>query len=333
MVLLRGAALKRREFIGIMAGAATWPLNVRAQESPRVRHIGVLLYSKDDRTTIITPFLSSLQALGHIDGKNVTIEYRHGDGNFETLSKAAEELVRSKPDVIYSFGGESAPIIKKATERNPIPVVVVVSNDPVASGIVASLGRPGGNITGLTQVHDALAGKSVELLKDAVPSISRVAILWNPDHVDPEFRETQLASQSLGVQLISIQVRQPGDFEPAFRSTERERAQALIVLTSRLVFSNRQLIGGFIERSGLILVGVPSWLMELGALLAYGPDLAEMNRRAAIYVDKILKGARPADLPMEQPSAFNLHLNLSAAKRLGIRVPASVLARADSIID
>ena len=166
-----------------------------------------------------------------------------------------------------------------------------------------------------------------------MPSISRVAILWNPDHVDPEFRETQLASQSLGVQLISIQVRQPGDFEPAFRSTERERAQALIVLTSRLVFSNRQLIGGFIERSGLILVGVPSWLMELGALLTYGPDLAEMNRRAAIYVDKIFKGARPADLPMEQPSAFNLHLNLSAAKRLGIRVPASVLARAASIID
>jgi ABC-type uncharacterized transport system substrate-binding protein len=324
--------LKRREFIGIMAGAATWPLNVRAQQSPRVRHIGVFLYSKDDRT-IITPFLSSLQALGHIDGKNVTIEYRHGDGNFETLSKAAEELVRLNPDVIYSFGGESAPIIKKATERNPIPVVVVVSNDPVASGIVASLGRPGGNITGLTQIHDALAGKSVELLKDAVPSISRVAILWNPDHVDPEFRETQLESQSLGVELKSLPVRQPGDFEPAFQSIERERAQALIVLTSRLMFSNRQLIGGFIARSGLVLVGTPSWLMELGALLTYGPDVAEMNRRAAIYVDKILKGARPADLPMEQPSAFNLHLNLSAAKRLGIRVPASVLARADRIID
>jgi putative ABC transport system substrate-binding protein len=230
-------------------------------------------------------------------------------------------------------GGESAPIIKKATERNPIPVVVVVSNDPVASGVVASLGRPGGNITGLTQVHDALAGKSVELLKDAVPSISRVAILWNPDHVDPEFRETKLASQSLGVELISLQVRQPGDFEPAFQSTERERAQALIVLASRLMFSNRQLIGGFIARSGLVLVGVPSWLMEIGALLTYGPDLPEMNRRAAIYVDKILKGARPADLPMEQPAAFNLNLNLSAAKRLGIRVPESVLARADKIID
>ena len=129
------------------------------------------------------------------------------------------------------------------------------------------------------------------------------------------------------------QVRQREDFEPAFQFTERERAQALIVLTSRLMSSNHQLIGGFIARSGLILVGVPSWLIEFGALLTYGPDLAEMNRRAAIYVDKILKGARPVDLPMEQPSAFNLHLNLSAAKRLGIRVPASVLARADSIID
>jgi ABC-type uncharacterized transport system substrate-binding protein len=178
-----------------------------------------------------------------------------------------------------------------------------------------------------------LAGKCVELLKDAVPSISRVAILWNPDHVDPEFRETQLASKRLEVELISLQVRQPGDFDPAFQSAERERAQALIVLTSRLMFSNRELIGGFIASSGLVLVGAPSWLMELGALLTYGPDVAEMNRRAAIYVDKILKGAKPADLPMEQPSAFDLNLNLSTAKRLGIKVPESVLARADRIID
>jgi ABC-type uncharacterized transport system substrate-binding protein len=333
MVLLKGQTLKRRELIGVVAGAAMWSLNVRAQQSPRVRQIGVLLYSNHDKTTIITPFLSRLQELGYIDGKNISIEYRHGDGNFETLSKAAEELVRLNPDVIYSFGGESAPIIKKATEGKPIPVVVVVSNDPVASGIVASLGRPGRNITGLTQVHDALAGKCVELLKDAVPSISRVAILWNPDHVDPEFRETQLASKRLEVELISLQVRQPGDFDPAFQSAERERAQALIVLTSRLMFSNRELIGGFIASSGLVLVGAPSWLMELGALLTYGPDVAEMNRRAAIYVDKILKGAKPADLPMEQPSAFDLNLNLSTAKRLGIEVPESVLARADRIID
>src|SRR4051794_27371094 len=196
-----------------MGGAATWPLNVSAQHAPRVRQIGVLLYSKDDQTTIIAPFISRLQALGYEDGRNVVIQYRHGDGTLDTLLKAAEELVALKPDVIYSFGGESAPIIKQATAGHAIPVVVLVSNDPVATGIVASLGRPGGNITGLTQVHDALAGKCVELLKDAAPSISRVAILWNPDHVDPEFRETQRASQTLGVQLKSLQVRQQADFE------------------------------------------------------------------------------------------------------------------------
>ena len=241
--------------------------------------------------------------------------------------------------MIFSFGGDLAPVIKKATAsaKRPrlldIPMAVVVSNDPVEAGLVASLGRPGGNITGLTYVHDMLAGKSVELLKDTVPSVSRVAILWNPNHADPEFRETQRASRTLGVQLQSLEVREPGDFEGAFQALAPERAEALIVIGSRLIALQRRRIGEVCAKNGLILVGVPSWLMESGALLTYGPNVADVQRRAATYVDKILKGARPSDLPMQQPTAFELIINVDVAKKLGITVPPTVIARGDKVIE
>jgi putative ABC transport system substrate-binding protein len=239
--------------------------------------------------------------------------------------------VRLNPDLIFAFGGDNAPIVKKATAT--IPIVVVVSNDPVESGLVASLGRPGGNITGITYVHDLLAGKSVELLKDTVPSVSRVAILWNPTHDDPEFRETQRASRTLDVQLQSLEVREPGDYDGAFQAAERGRAEAIIVIGSRLQFLNRHRIGDFVEKNRLIMVGVPSWLMEIGALLSYGPNVPELFQRSATFVDKILKGARPADLPMQQPTTFELAIDLRTAKRLGITVPPTVIARADRVIE
>ena len=191
--------------------------------------------------------------------------------------------MRLDPDVIFSFG----------------------------AGLVASLGRPGGNITGLTYVHDALAGKSVELLKDTVPSVSRVAILWKQ----------------------SLEVREPGDFEGAFQALGRERPEALIVIGSRLIALQRHRIGDACAKNGLILVGVPSWLMEVGALLTYGPNVADIQRRAATYVDKILKGARPSDLPMQQPTAFELIINVDVAKKLGVTVPPTVIARADKVIE
>lgn len=322
--------MQRRKFLGVLGGAAAWPIAARAQQSSRMRRIGVFIFSKSEQRAI-SPFTRGLEAFGYIDGKNVAIEYRDGDGKSERFSEVAEELVRLNPDVIYSFGGDLAPVIKKATAT--IPIVVLVSNDPVESGIVASLGRPGGNITGLTQVHDALAGKSVELLKDTIPSVSRVAILWNPNHADPEFRETQRASGTLGVQLQSLEVRQPGEFDSAFQAAERERAEAIIVIGSRLMFLNRQRIENFVAKNRLILVGAPSWLMEIGALLSYGPDLAELHSRAATYVDKILKGAKPADLPMQQPTTFALNISTSVAKRLGITVPPTVIARADKIFE
>jgi len=221
--------------------------------------------------------------------------------------------------------------MKKATAT--IPTVVVVSNDPVASGIVASLARPGGNITGLTFIYDQLAGKAIELLREVVPSVSRVAVLWNPNHADPEFRETQRGARALQIEIQSLEVREPRDFEEAFQAADRQRPEALIVFGSRLVQQHRQGIGDFVEKNKLILVGNPSWLSEIGGLLTYGPNRADLVRRAASYVEKILRGAKPADLPMQQPTAFELVVNLKAAKALNLSIPPQLLARTDEVIE
>jgi putative ABC transport system substrate-binding protein len=321
--------MNKREFVTGLGGAVAWPLVASAQPK-RVPHIGVLLFAQQDRA-VIKPCFQELEALGYLNGKTVTIEYRDAEGQYERLPELAAGLVRLNPDVIFSYGGEQAPIIKRATAS--IPIVVVVSNDPVASGLVASLARPGGNVTGVTYVHDQLAGKTIGLLKDVAPWVSRVAILWNPNHTDPEFRETQRAASAVPVQLQSIEVREPGDFEGAFQGITRERAEAVIVLGSRLMGLHSQQIADFAAKNQLILVGTPKWLSEVGSLLTYGPNPVEMNRRAASYVDKILKGAEPADLPMEQPTKFELVINLKTAKTLGLDVPPSLLARADEVIE
>lgn len=320
--------MRRRVFL--VGGAVTWALAAHAQHTAAARRVAVFLFSKEDRT-FVSPFVKGLEALGYADGKNIVIEYRDADGNPERFTEVAQEITRLGPDVIFCFGGDIAPTIKNATRT--IPIVVLVSNDPVEAGLVASLARPGGNITGLTQVHDILAGKSIELLKETIPSVSRVAILWNPDHADPEFRETKRASVSLGVDLQSLEVRQAGDFEGAFRAAERNRAEALIVIGGRLINVNRHRIKEFGESNKIVLVGVPGWLMQMGALMTYGPNLAELNRRAATYVDKILKGAKPADLPIERPTTFELQISMSTAKRLGIVLPPTVIARADKTIE
>lgn len=323
--------MRRRDFIwAACAAAVPLPLAVRAQQTMQMRRIGILLYAKQERATI-DPVLQGLEQLGYADGKNVTIEYRDADGQYDRLQEAAADLVGLKPDVIFSLGGEQAPFVKNATAT--IPIVVVVSNDPVESGLVRSLARPGGNITGLTYVHDLLAGKSVELLKEVMPQVSRVAILWNPNHADPEFRETQQASRTIGVQLQSLEVREPADFEGAFQAARAERAEALIVIGSRLIFLNRVRIGDFADKNRLVLVGVPSWLIDAGALLTYGPNVPDLLRRASTYIDKILKGARPSDLPMQQPTTFELIISQKSAKKLGIVVPPTLIARADKVIE
>jgi putative ABC transport system substrate-binding protein len=316
---------------GAAAAPIIWPFAVHAQAPARLKRIGVLLLSPQQDLITIRPILEELEKLGYVDGKTVRFEYRDAGGQFEQLPEAAAELVRLKPDVIFSFGGEQAPIIKQATAT--IPIVVVVSNDPVASGLVASLARPGGNITGCTWVQEQLAGKVIELLKDAVPSVSRVAVLWNPEHTDPEFRETERAARTMNIQLQSLEVRKPGDFEGAFHAMTRDPPEAMIVIGSRLMFLHRRLIGDFVAKNRLVLAGNALWLPQIGALLKYGANVAELTRKAAGYVDKILKGARPSDLPMQQPATFELTINLKAAKALGLIIPGTLLARADEVLE
>jgi len=277
----------------------------------------------------VTPLLEGLQELGYLDGKNMAIEYRYAEGKAERLPALAAELAQLNPDVIFAFGGDVAPHMKKATTS--IPIVVLVSNDPVQSGLVASVARPGGNVTGITLIYDELAGKVLELLKEAVPNISRVAVLWNPDHADPEYRETQRAATALGIKLQSLAVRKAGDFDAAFEAAISEGAEGLITVSSRLLLQRRNKIAEFGAKNRIIMAG--SWGDWEGMALTYGPNQAVAARRLAYYVDKILKGARPADLPMERPTRFEMIINQKVATALGIKFPPSILARADGIIE
>jgi putative ABC transport system substrate-binding protein len=322
--------MKRREFMALLGGVTVaWPLAARAQGAP-MRRMGVLLFAQED-LMLIRPFLEELRELGYVEGKTLAIEYRDAEQNYSRLPQLAAELVRLNPDVLFSFGGELAPFLKNATAM--IPIVVVVSNDPVASGLVSSLGRPGGNITGVTYVNDQLAGKTVELLKEVVPRVSRVGVLWNPNHADPEYRETQRAAAARNVQLQSLEVREAADFEGAFQAAIRERAEALIVVGSRIITVHRQQIGDFATKNRIILIGGPKYFLEMGGLLTYGPNVVELNRIAAGYVHKIFKGAKPADLPMQQPTTFVLAINVRVAKALDLTIPPTLLATADELIE
>jgi putative ABC transport system substrate-binding protein len=323
----------RRSFIVAALGAGTFaaPFGAFAQrQSGKVRCIGILLFNSP-QTDPIGPFLEGMQALGYIDGKTIAIDYRYAEGKAERLPDLAVELVRLKPDVIFAYGGDVAPHAKKAT--GSIPIVAMVSNDPVQSGLVASIGRPGANVTGITLIYDDLAGKVLELLKEAVPGISRVAVLWNPDHADPEFRETQRAAVAQGVQLQSLEVRRPGDFDGAFKAAIDERAEGLIIVSSRLFLMQRQKLAEFATTNRIIAAGGWGDWAKDGLLLTYGPNTVEAMRRIAVYVDKILKGARPADLPIERPTRFELVINMKTAKALGIKFPDTILARADDVIE
>src|SRR5437764_4726506 len=324
--------MNRRRLIAVL-GTSTLVVPVAAfpQQAPgKVPRVGLLLFNSP-QTDPIAPLLEGLQALGYVDGKTIGIEYRFAEGKAERLPDLAAELVRLNPEVIFAYGGDVAPHIKKAT--GSIPIVALVSNDPVQSGLVASIARPRGNVTGITLVYDELAGKVIEMLKEAVPAISRIAVLWNPDHADPEFQETQRAATTLGVRLQSLEVRQPADFDAAFDSATRERAEGLIIVSTRLLLQRRQLIVEFGTKSRIIMAGNWGDWAKDGLLLTYGPDPADAMRRIAIYVDKILKGTRPADLPIERPTCFKLVINLKTAKALGLTMPHTLVARADELIE
>jgi len=320
----------RRGFLAYLTAACTVPLDVFGQQPiAKIPRVGVLLYNSPD-VEPIGSLLQGLQALNRIDGKTITVDYRFAHGRGELLPALAAELVSLKPDVIVAFGGDVAPQAQKATST--IPIVALVSNDPVESKLVASVGRPGANLTGMTMIYNELAGKVVQLLKEAVPSISRVAVLWNPDHADPEYRETRRAAAGLGVDILSLEVRKESDFQPAFETALRERAEGLLIISTRLLTQHRKMIVDFGLKNQIIMAGNWGDWTKDGLLFTYGPDMTEMMSGLAVYVDKVLKGTNPADIPMQRPTRFHLIVNLKAAKSLAIVVPESILARADELI-
>jgi putative ABC transport system substrate-binding protein len=323
--------MKRREFIGLIVGAATaLPLAARAQQPRKNPRLAILLFNSP-QIDPIGPLLQGLQSFGYVDGKSIAIEYRYAEGKAERLPGLASELVQLKPDVIFAYGGDVAPHAKRATAS--IPIVVMVSNDPVQSGLVTSISRPGGNVTGITLIYDDLAGKMLELLKEVMPGISRVAVLWNPDHADPEYRETQRVAATRGVQLQPLPVRRPDDFDAAFKSAIDGQAEGLIVVSTRLLLMQRKKIIEFTTGASIPAVGSWGDWAKDGLLLTYGPNTDDAMRGIATYVDKILRGTRPADLPIERPTRFELVINSGAAQRFGLTFPNSILARADKVIE
>jgi putative ABC transport system substrate-binding protein len=324
--------IRRREFVFILGGAAAaWPLSLRAQQRNPTQRVGVLLFETPDTDPNLGAFLRGLRDLGYIESQNIVIEYRYAEGKPDRLRSLAGELVAIKPDLIFALGGDVAPSARVATST--IPIVVAVSNDPVEAGLVASLARPGGNITGVTFVSSDIAAKRLQFLREIAPNLARVAVIWNPDHVDPEYRETQTAAKTLGIQIQSLEVRSVEDFDAAFQTATNAGVQALIPITSRLMITNRPRIMEFSRQHRLLLAsGFGPWARE-GALLSYGPDTDASTQRAAAYVDKILRGAKPHELPIEQPTKFQLVINGKTAKSLGLNIPPTLIAIADRVIE
>jgi putative tryptophan/tyrosine transport system substrate-binding protein len=326
--------MRRRDFIALAGGAAAWPLAVRAQQPGRIPRIGILWPNPLAASGhLVAAFRQGLSDLGYVEGQNMAIDFRSSEGIVERLPELAAELVRLPVDVILTATSPTIRAAQHATQA--IPIVMGNSQDPVSEGFVASLARPGGNITGLTLFSPDLASKRLQLLKEVVPGLSRVAILWNAD--DPalglSFRETTGAVNVLRLEVRSIGVRTPKDFDSAFDTAKGDGATALIVLEDILTFRYRVEIAKRANSIKLPAIYGLREYAEAGGLMAYGPNLSQMYRRCADYVDKILKGAKPADLPVEQPTKFELILNRKTATLIDVRLPTSIEVSADEVIE
>jgi putative ABC transport system substrate-binding protein len=306
-------------------------VTAEAQQPKKVPRIGLLVPSSaSSDSTRRDAFLQGLRDLGYVEGKNIAIEYRYTEGELNRLPDLAAELVRLNVDVIVTAAISSVRAAKKATAT--IPIVFVVG-DAVDSGLVSSLARPGGNATGLTFLAPELDGKRLELLKEAVPQVTRVAFLWRvPSTRGDLFKEAEAVAKPLGLRLQSLEVRGPDDFESAFKAAKSGGAEALIVISNPLSNTYRARIVDLAAKNRLPAIYPSTDFVENGGLMSYAPDSVDNWRRAAIYVDKILKGAKPADLPVEQPKKFEFVINLKAAKQIGVTIPPNVLARATRII-
>jgi putative ABC transport system substrate-binding protein len=314
----------------IVGGVATLvaPNAAGAQQADKVARIGVLAVSAAAFSPRIEAFRRGLREHGYVEGKNIVFAYRYAEGKLDRLPDLAVELVALKVDVIVTASPPSVRAAKRATST--IPIVFAAVGDPVATGLVKSLARPGGNVTGLSILGPELDGKRLELLKEAVTKTSRVAVLFGPE--SPR-KELEIAAQALGIQLVLLPVRELGDFEPAFETARKESVHALLTSPSPLLNTVRERIVELAAKNRLPAMYGSSEFVEAGGLMSYAPSYVYLFRRAAIYVDKILRGAKPADLPVEQATKFELVINLKTAKALGLTIPPSLLARADQVIE
>jgi len=326
--------MKRRAFITVLGGAAAWPLTARAQPAGKVARIGFLgATSLAGYGARVEGLRAGLRELGYIEGRNLVLEYRWAEGNYQRLPALAAELIRSNVDVIVTHGTPAALAAKQATAS--IPIVVGIIGDPVASGVVGSVVRPGGNITGSSFFSPELDAKRIELLKEAMPQLTRVASLLNsnnPVYDGPQGHAPERMAQSLGLHLQRFGVRATNELEGAFENMQRQGMQAVSVTDDALLQSNIAVIAALANKARLLSIGSKE-LAQAGAIIGYGIDFVAAMRRAAVFVDKILKGGKPADLPIEQASKFEFVLNLKGARALGLELPTAILLRADEVIE
>jgi len=327
--------VQRRDFL-IAAGALlVAPLAAEAQQTAKVARIGILAGNKAASPHTLEAFLRGLRDLGYIEGRNVVIEYRDAEGKPERIPALAAELLALKVDIVFAPSTPAALATKQATRT--VPIVFAGAADPVTDGLVANLARPGGNVTGLSNLSTELVGKRLEQLKQVAPGVSRVAVLWHQGGTDGRtekdmLKAAEVAARSLGVQLQLVETRGPADFERVFSEMIKARAGALTVLPIAIFSFYRRRLVDLAATYRLPAAYPAREYVDAGGLMSYGANLADLHQRAATYVDKILKGAKPGDLPVEQPTKFELVINLKTAKDLGLTIPQSVLTRADDLI-
>src|SRR5262245_22672901 len=325
--------IHRRTFLcGLTLGGLAAPLGAQAQQPVKTPRVGLLGLGPTESSPIFQALRQGLREQGYVEGQTIVFEDRSTVDVYTRLPDVAAELVRLKVDVIVAFGTTTAQATRKATATIPI---VAIAGSLVESGRAASLGRPGGNVTGLQTISQELIGKRVELLKEALPGVSRVAVLWNPEsRTQPVAQmKTETAARALGLDARSVEVRRPEDLEKAFARMAKDRAEALFSVGSNFLLAHRARVVELAARYRLPSAFDGSQFVEAGGLMSYGASLTDQGRRAADFVDRILKGAKPGDLPVEQPTKFELVINLKTAKALGLTIPASLLARSDQVIE
>jgi putative ABC transport system substrate-binding protein len=325
--------MKRREFIAVLGGAAAWPFVARAQEAGKIPRIGYLS-PRPKLSLVDRSFMQGLGELGYVDDKNILIEFRFAAGNFKRLPAMAAELVRLNVDVIVTVVTQASLAAKGATKT--IPVVMLAVSDPIAAGLIKSLARPGGNITGTSSQTAEVQGKSLQLLKQVVPKLRRVAVLWNPANAIFQTQMLQAAKEAaiaLDLKLHEFGVRNPNELDHVFAAISNAHVGALMVLGDPTLIVHKAQIIKFAAKIRLPAIYATKDHAEAGGLIAYWPDYAAQFRRGAFYVDKILKGVKATDLPVEQPTKFELAINLKTAKALGLQIPPALLIRADKVIE